>query len=78
MVVYYSERRDYERVKRKSQQICCRLYPFSLLDEIRKVWKFLCGRSPNWVNHVYLCFCFICIILYIISASILLLCDPIF
>ena len=39
MAVYYSERRDYERAKRKLQRICCRLYPFSLLDEIRKDWQ---------------------------------------
>ena len=30
------------------------------------------------MNYVYLCLCFICILLYIISAFILLLCDPIF
>jgi hypothetical protein len=33
---YYSERGDYERVKRKLHQICCRLYPFILLDEIKE------------------------------------------
>jgi len=35
----YSERRDCERAKRKLQRICYRLYPFGLLDEIRKDWK---------------------------------------
>ena len=38
----------------------------------------LYGHSPNWVNQVYMCLCFIFILLYIISAFILLLCDPIF
>ena len=36
MVVYYFERRYYERVKRKLEQICYRLYPFVLLDEIKE------------------------------------------
>ena len=39
MTRYYSERRDCEREKRKLQWICCRLYPFGLLDEIRKDWQ---------------------------------------
>ena len=78
MAVYCSERGDCEKVKRKLHQICCRLHPFGLLDEIRKDWQFLCGCSPNWVNHIYMCLYFICILLYIISAFILLLCDPVF
>ena len=36
MTAYYSETRDCERAKRKLQRFCCRLYPFGLLDEIRK------------------------------------------
>ena len=36
MVVDYSERADCERVKRKLQRMCCRLYPFILLDEIKE------------------------------------------
>ena len=32
----YSERRDYERVKRKLQWMCCRSYPFVFLDEINE------------------------------------------
>ena len=36
MTVYYFERRDCERVKRKLHQICYRLYPFGLLDEIKE------------------------------------------
>ena len=39
MAVYYSERRDCEREKRKLQWIFCKLYPFSLLDKIRKDWQ---------------------------------------
>ena len=36
MVVYYSKRRDCEGVKRKLQWVCCRLYPFGLLVEIKE------------------------------------------
>ena len=39
--MYYSERRDYERAKKKLQWICCRLYPFGLLDEIERTSNFL-------------------------------------
>ena len=34
--VFYSERGDCERVKSKLQHICCRFYPFGLLDEIKE------------------------------------------
>ena len=37
MLVYYSKRVYYERVKGKLQQMYCRLYPFILLDKIKKV-----------------------------------------
>ena len=33
---YFYERGDYERVKRKLHWMCCRLYPFILLDKIKK------------------------------------------
>jgi len=36
MVVYYSERGDCERVKRKLQRMCYRFYPFILLDKIKE------------------------------------------
>ena len=36
MDAYYSERGDWERVKRKLQHMCCRFYPFIFLDEIKK------------------------------------------
>ena len=36
MIVYYSERGDCERVKRKLQRMCCWLYPFVLMDEIKE------------------------------------------
>jgi hypothetical protein len=34
--ILYSERGDCERKKRKLQWVCCRLYPFILLDNKRK------------------------------------------
>jgi hypothetical protein len=34
--ILYSERRYCERKKRKLQRVCCRLYPFILLDNKRK------------------------------------------
>ena len=36
MVDYYSKRGDYEKLKRKLQWMCCRLYPFILLYKIKK------------------------------------------
>ena len=36
MIVYYFERGDYERVKRELQWMCYRLYPFILLNKIKK------------------------------------------
>ena len=36
MTMYYFERGDYERVKGKLQWMCCRLYPFVLLDKIKE------------------------------------------
>ena len=36
MTINYSKRGDYVRVKRNLQWMCCRLYPFILLDKIKK------------------------------------------
>jgi hypothetical protein len=36
--------------------VCCRLYPFILLDNKKEgPGNFSGGCSPHWVNHVYLC-----------------------
>jgi hypothetical protein len=54
--ILYSERGNYERKKRKLQRVCCRLYPFILLDNKNEgPGNFSGGRSPQWVNHIYLC-----------------------
>jgi hypothetical protein len=39
--ILYSERGDRERKKRKLQQVCCRLYPFILLDNKKEDLEFL-------------------------------------
>ena len=60
---------------------CCRLYPFILLDNKKEgPGNFSSGRSPHWVNHVYLCLYCIVYLLCFISAFvfIVLLRDPIF
>ena len=52
-VVYYSERRDCERAKRKLQHICCRLYPFGLLDEIERIGNcFVDVAQIGWTTYI--------------------------
>jgi hypothetical protein len=73
--IFYSKRGDCERVKRKLQQMCCRVYPFILMDNNKgRNEIFFGGCSPHWVNHVYLClYCIVYILCFI-----LLLYDPVF
>ena len=56
---------DCEREKRILQRICCRFCLFILLDNIKEGLVVRGGRSPNLVNHVYLCLsgfmCFVCL-----------------
>ena len=56
---------DYEREQKMLQQICCRLCLFILLDNRKEGLDVRGGRSPNWVNHVYLrlsdFMCFVCL-----------------
>jgi hypothetical protein len=74
----YSERGDSERKKRKLQQVYCRLYPFILLDNKKEgPDNFSGGRSPHWVNHVYLCLYCIVYIFCFISAFVLFYCSVI-
>ena len=50
------------REKRELQRICCRLYLFILLDNIKGRTGCFCEHSPNWVNHIYLHLsCFMCL-----------------
>ena len=56
---YSSEKRDSKRVKRKLHWMCCRLYPFVLLDKIKE-------RTSNFSMHIaqigwtmYICLFFI-------------------
>ena len=75
------KRIDCERKKRKLQWVCCRLYPFILLDNKKEgPDNFSGGRSPHWVNHIYLCLYCIVYLLCFISAVIfiLFLCDLVF
>lgn len=66
------------RVKRKLHRICYGLYPFSLMDNIkRKEWLFLHGCIQKWVNHIYLslffmlfCIC-ITVIFYVFHFSVI-------
>jgi hypothetical protein len=61
--------------------VCCRLYPFILLDNKKEgPGNFSGGRSPHWVNHVYMCLYCIVYLLCFISCIcfILLLHDPVF
>jgi hypothetical protein len=70
--ILYSERGDCERKKRKLQWVCCRLYPFILLDNKKEgPGNFSGGRSPHWVNHVYLCLYCIVYLLCFISTFVL-------
>jgi hypothetical protein len=79
--ILYSERGDCERKKRKLQWVCCRLYPFICWIIIKEgPGNFSGGRSPHWVNHVYLCLYCIVYLLCFISAFVLFYCscDPVF
>ena len=59
-----SKRRDCERAKRKLQRICYRLYPFSLLDEIRKDWQIVDVAQIGWTTYIFvsILFVFFCIL----------------
>jgi hypothetical protein len=67
--ILYSERGDCERKKRKLQRVCCRLYPFILLDNKNEgPDNFYRGHSPHWVKHVYLClYCIVYLLCFISS-----------
>jgi hypothetical protein len=61
--------------------VCCRLYPFILLDNNKEgPGNFSSECIPHWVNHIYLCL--YCIVYHLIFISafifILLLRDPFF
>ena len=67
---------DCEREQRILQQICCRFCLFILLDNIKEGLAARGGRSPNWVNHIYLCpssfMCFLCLyFLHILCVALL-------
>jgi hypothetical protein len=73
--MFYSERGYCEKKKRKIQRVCCRLYPFILLDNKKEgPDNFSGGHSPHWVNHIHMCLycimyllCFISTFVYFIS-----------
>jgi hypothetical protein len=71
-LLLYFERGYYERKKRKLQWVCCRLYPFILLDNKKEgPGNFSGGRIPHWVNHIYLCLYCIVYLLCFISTFVL-------
>ena len=75
----YSEWGDCNRKKRKLQRVCCRLYPFILLDNKNGgLDNFSSGRNPYWVNHVYLCLYCIVYLLCFIYAFVLFYCRSCF
>jgi hypothetical protein len=77
--ILYYERGDCERKKRKLQRVCCRLYLFICWIIIKEgPGNFSGGRSPHWVNHVYLCLYCIVYLLCFISSFFLLLHDLVF
>jgi hypothetical protein len=79
--ILYSRRGDCESKKRKLEWVCCRLYPFILLDNKKEgPANFSGGRSPHWVNHVYLCLYCIVYLLCFISTFVLFYfsSDPVF
>ena len=79
--ILYSERGYCEIMKRKLHWLSCRLYPLIFLYNKKEgPDNFSSGRSPHWVNHVYLCLYCIVYLMCFISAFffILFLCDPIF
>jgi hypothetical protein len=64
----------------KLQRVCCRLYPFIFLDNNKEGHgNFSGGRSPHWVNHVYmsLLYC-VSYLFYFCICFILFLHDTIF
>jgi hypothetical protein len=70
--ILYSEIGYCERKKRKLQRLCCRLYPFILLDNKKEEPRnFSGGRSPHWVNQVYMFLYCIMYLLCFISAFVL-------
>jgi hypothetical protein len=76
--ILYSERGYCERNKRKLHRVCCRLYPFICCIIIKEgSGNLSSGRSPHWVNHVYLCLYFIVYILCFIFTFVLFYCSTI-
>ena len=73
----YSERGDYERVKRKLQRMCCRFYPFIFLDKRKglEIYPWIYTKLGEPCIFVSL---FYCILMCFISTFILLLCDDVF
>jgi hypothetical protein len=64
--------------KRKLQWVCCRLYPFIYWIIIKEApSNFSSGRSPHWVNHVYLCLYCIMYLICFISTFVLFYCSTI-
>jgi hypothetical protein len=71
----YSETGDCERKKRKLHRVCFRLYPFILLDNKKEgPGNFTGGRSPHWVNQVYMCLYCIVYFMCFIYAFVLFYC----
>jgi hypothetical protein len=65
-------REETVRERRGSYIGCCRLYPFICWIIIKEgPDNFSSGRSPHWVNHVYLCLYCILYLLCFISAFVL-------
>jgi hypothetical protein len=72
--ILYFERGDREIKKKKLQCVCCRLYPFILLDNKKEGHgNFSGGHSPHLVKHVYMCLYFILYILCFISSFVFIL-----
>ena len=83
MAVYYvcilgarNREGDCEREQRILQWIFCSFFLFILLDNRKEGVVIQGGRSPNWVNHVYLCLssfmCFVCLyFLHILCVALL-------
>ena len=76
--ILYYERGYCEREKRELQQVCCRLYPFILLDNKKEgPGNFFGVCSPHWVSHVYVCLYYIVYIMCFISTFVLFYCSTI-
>jgi hypothetical protein len=70
--ILYFDRGVCERKKMKLQWVCCRLYPFILLDNKKEgSSNFSGGCIPHWMNHVYPCLYIIVYIFCFISAFVL-------